>query len=340
MLLATTQKTILITGAAGYIGSHIAVELLSADYNIIALDNLCNSSAEVIDRVKEISQADFPFYTADIRDFAALTKILASHQIDAVVHLAGLKSVGESVLNPLLYYDNNISGTITLLKALEKASVKYFVFSSSATVYGNPQTVPIREDARIETCHSYGDSKAMIEQILNRLSSVGKLKVAILRYFNPIGAHESGLIGDNPREIPNNLMPYITQVASKQLDKLFIFGNDWQTKDGTAVRDYIHVVDLAQGHLVALEYLFKQGDNFTVNLGTGHGYSVLEVVKTFERVNQRKVPYEFTKRRPGDIAVCYADPSLAKKLLGWVAQKGLEEMCRDAWVWQSKKSQQ
>lgn len=332
----STHKTILVTGAAGYIGSHTCVELLAAGHSVIALDNLCNSSPESLKRVEQITGQLIPFYEADIRDRLALNALLKTHRVDAVIHFAGLKAVGESVSEPLSYFENNVGGTVTLLQALGEAGVKNFVFSSSATVYGDPESVPIREDARLSTTNPYGRSKLMVEQVLEDLGkSDPSWSIGVLRYFNPVGAHSSGLIGEDPRGIPNNLMPYIAQVAVGRRERLSVFGNDYPTPDGTGVRDYIHVVDLAQGHVAALREIFRNGRSFTVNLGTGQGYSVLEMIRAFELASGRRVPYEITARRPGDIATCYADPMSAWNVLDWRARKGLEEMCTDHWRWQS-----
>lgn len=330
------QKTVLVTGATGYIGSHTCIELLASGYTVIALDNLCNSSRESLRRVEEIVGQPIKFYEADVRNRVALDQILGSHQIDAAIHFAGLKAVGESVQQPLAYFENNVAGTVTLLQALGQAGAKKFLFSSSATVYGDPESVPIRETARLSTTNPYGRSKLMVEQILEDLSaSDSSWAIGALRYFNPAGAHPSGRIGEDPRGIPNNLMPYIAQVAVGRRERLSVFGNDYPTPDGTGVRDYIHVVDLARGHVAALDELFRSGRGFTVNLGTGQGYSVLEMVRAFEQASDRSVPYQIVGRRPGDIATCFADPAKAEALLGWRATLGLQEMCADHWRWQS-----
>jgi UDP-glucose 4-epimerase len=329
------RKTILVTGASGYIGSHTCVELLQNDFDVIAVDNLCNSSYEAIKRVERIADRPLQFYESDVRDRAALKRILRDHRIDAVIHFAGLKAVGESVDKPLLYFENNVAGTTSLLDALSEANIKRFVFSSSATVYGDPESVPIRESARVSTTNPYGRSKLMVEQMLGDLAqSDHEWCIGILRYFNPVGAHPSGLIGEDPRGIPNNLMPFVAQVAIGRREKLAIFGNDYPTPDGTGVRDYIHVVDLARGHVAALHRLFARPGGFTVNLGTGHGYSVLQAVRAFEAASERAIPYEIVSRRPGDIASCYASPGLAQELLGWRAGKNLADMCADHWRWQ------
>lgn len=331
-----TEKIILVTGAAGYIGSHTCVELLSAGYSIVALDNLSNSSPEALKRVEKITGRAFPFYEADVRDRNAIEAILQKHRIDAVIHFAGLKAVGESVEQPLAYFENNVAGTIVLLQTLGKANVKRFLFSSSATVYGDPEVVPIQETARLSVTNPYGRSKLMVEQILEDLAtSDSSWAIGALRYFNPVGAHPSGLIGEDPRGVPNNLMPFISQVAVGRRKQLSVFGNDYPTPDGTGVRDYIHVVDLARGHLAALAELFRSQRCFTLNLGTGKGYSVLEMVRAFEAASGRTVPYKIVERRPGDIAVCYADPTQARHVLDWRAKKGLTEMCADHWRWQS-----
>lgn len=330
------KKNILVTGASGYIGSHTCVELLQSDYSVIAVDNLCNSSKESLRRVEQITCRSIPFYEADVRDRTALDSILAKERIDACIHFAGLKAVGESVTLPLTYFENNVAGSVTLLQALGDAGIKRFVFSSSATVYGDPQTVPIDESAPLSATNPYGRSKLMVEEIINDLARSDKTwSAGILRYFNPVGAHQSGLIGEDPRGIPNNLMPYVAQVAIGRREKLSVFGNDYPTPDGTGVRDYIHVVDLARGHVAALNRLFSKDGLFTVNLGTGQGYSVLDAVRAFEQASERSVPYEIASRRPGDVASCYASPIAARELLNWRAEKTLKDMCVDLWRWQS-----
>ncbi|MFB0935477.1 MAG: UDP-glucose 4-epimerase GalE [Propionivibrio sp.] len=329
------MQNILVTGGAGYIGSHTCVELLAAGYDLVVIDNFSNSKPAVLGRVEQISGRKIPFMEVDIRDRGALRDVFRQHAIDAVIHFAGLKAVGESVSQPLRYYDNNISGSIALFEVMAESGVKTLVFSSSATVYGDPQSVPIREDFPLSATNPYGRSKLMLEEILRDLSrSDESWKIALLRYFNPVGAHESGIIGEDPNGIPNNLMPYITQVAVGKLQQLSVFGDDYPTPDGTGVRDYIHVVDLARGHLAALGALSDKPGVMTVNLGTGQGYSVLDVVRAFEKASDRPVSYRTAPRRPGDVAQCYADPTLAQELLGWRAERGLEEMCRDSWRWQ------
>ena len=329
---------LLITGGAGYIGSHTCIELLAAGHEVVIVDNLCNSSEEAVRRVEKITGQAIRFYKADILDEAGLDAVFAGESPDAVIHFAALKAVGESVAKPLAYYRNNITGTLTLLKVMAAHGVRTIVFSSSATVYGDPATVPIREDFPLSATNPYGQTKLMNEQILRDLHRAdNRWRVALLRYFNPVGAHKSGLIGEDPAGIPNNLTPYITQVAMGKRECLNVFGNDYDTPDGTGVRDYIHVVDLAQGHVAAVEKLATMdGGVLTVNLGTGKGYSVLEMVHMFEEVSGRPIPYKIVARRPGDIATCYADPSLAKELLGWTAKRGLREMCEDSWRWQSQ----
>ncbi|HEY4542202.1 MAG TPA: UDP-glucose 4-epimerase GalE [Noviherbaspirillum sp.] len=331
----TTRKTVLVTGASGYIGSHTCIELLAAGYAVIGLDNLSNSSPEALRRAGQIAGQEIPFHQIDVRDRAALDALLKEHEVHACIHFAGLKAVGESVEKPLSYFENNVGGSVTLLQALGGAGIKLFLFSSSATVYGDPESVPIRESARLSVTNPYGRSKLMVEQVLEDLGrSDPAWGIGVLRYFNPVGAHPSGKIGEDPRGIPNNLMPFISQVAVGRRDKLSVFGNDYPTPDGTGVRDYIHVVDLARGHVAALNALFRDNRSFTVNLGTGQGYSVLEMVRAFEQASGREVPYQIVGRRPGDIATCYADPKRAVDLLDWRAQKGLAEMCADHWRWQ------
>jgi len=323
---------ILVTGGAGYIGSHTCVELLNAGYEIIVFDNFINSKPEVIQRVKQITNQDFKFYEADLLDRTAIEQIFRDNHIDAVIHFAGLKAVGESVEKPLLYYHNNVSGSLVLFETMAKNKIKRVVFSSSATVYGNPAEVPIREDFPLSATNPYGSTKLMIENILRDLHiSNSEWSIALLRYFNPIGAHKSGLIGEDPNGIPNNLMPYIARVAAGQLEVLNVFGSDYPTKDGTGVRDYIHVVDLSLGHIKALEKTTLTTGIGTYNLGTGNGYSVLDVIKTFETATGQKINYKIAPRRAGDIAECYADPTRAKTELNWEASKDLYEMCLDSW---------
>ena len=327
---------VLVTGGAGYIGSHTCVELLNEGYDVVVIDNLINSSKNSLDRVEEITGRKLTFYQADLLDRDAVEDIFRKEKIDSVIHFAGLKAVGESVSKPLEYYYNNIVGTLILCDTMRKYGVKKLVFSSSATVYGKPETVPIKEDFPLSATNPYGRTKLMIEEILRDLYVSDNLwHIVILRYFNPVGAHKSGRIGEDPIGIPNNLVPYITQVAVGKLDFLPIYGNDYDTPDGTGVRDYIHVVDLAKGHLKALEKLTNGKGVLTYNLGTGKGYSVLEMVRSFERVCRKPIKYKIMPRRPGDIAICYADPSKAREELGWVAEKGLDEMCEDAWRWQT-----
>ena len=326
---------ILVTGGTGYIGSHTVVELMAAGHEVFIIDNLSNSKPAVLDRIARIIGRKPGFAEIDIRDGVALRQLMAQHQFEAVIHFAGLKAVGESVSQPLRYYDNNVGGSVALLEAMREAGIKSLVFSSSATVYGDPASVPIREDFPLSATNPYGRSKLMIEDILRDLAkSDPEWRIALLRYFNPVGAHASGLIGEDPNGIPNNLMPYLTQVAVGRLKELSVFGSDYPTADGTGVRDYIHVVDLAQGHVAALPALAAQRGVLTVNLGTGHGYSVLDMVNAFKRATGRDVPYKLAPRRPGDVAQCYADPERAQALLGWRATRGIEDMCRDAWRWQ------
>ena len=331
-----SRMKILVTGGAGYIGSHTCVELLNAGYEVVVVDNLSNSSEVALERVREITAKSLNFYALDIRDAEGLTKVLAAHDVDAVIHFAGLKAVGESVQQPLKYYQNNVQGTLTLCDVMQQHGVFNLVFSSSATVYGDPATVPITEDFPLSATNPYGRSKLIVEEIMRDLYvSNNSWNIALLRYFNPAGAHESGRIGEDPADIPNNLMPYISQVAVGRLQSLSVFGADYPTPDGTGVRDYIHVVDLAIGHLKAVEKLQSNPGVVTYNLGTGQGYSVLEMVKAFEKATKREVPYKIVDRRPGDIAVCYADPGLAKDELGWAAEKSIDAMVVDAWRWQS-----
>ena len=325
---------ILLPGGAGFIGSHTAVELLNAGKEIIILDNFSNSKPEVLDSIKKITGKDFKFYEVDYLDKEKLEKVFKENEIEAVLNFAGYKAVGESVKKPLEYYTNNISGALVLLETMKKYNVKKFIFSSSATVYGDPEIIPITEECKTGgTTNPYGTTKLFIEQILKDLyKSDDSWDICILRYFNPVGAHESGLIGEEPQGIPNNLMPYIVRVASGQLKELSVFGNDYPTPDGTGVRDYIHVVDLAKGHVKALEKLDKEQKGLYIyNLGTGKGYSVLDMVKAFEQATGKKVPYKIAPRREGDIAMCYADPKKAKEELGWTAEKTLEDMCKDSW---------
>ncbi len=323
---------ILVTGGTGYIGSHTSIELLKRGEEIVVLDNLSNSKIEMCDSIKKLSGKDFKFYKVDLLDKENVEKIFKENKIDEVIHFAGLKAVGESCEKPIEYYHNNITGTLNLIDVMRKYDCKKIVFSSSATVYGDPATVPIKEDFPLSTTNPYGSTKLMIEQILTDVyKSDNSWTVILLRYFNPIGAHESGEIGENPNGIPNNLMPYINYVAAGKLDHLNVFGNDYDTHDGTGVRDYIHVVDLAIGHLKALDKARKITGVEVYNLGTGIGYSVLDIVKAFEKANNIEIKYEITVRRPGDIAVCYADPSKAKTELGWEAVRDLEQMCKDAW---------
>ncbi len=326
------NMAILVTGGAGFIGSHTCVELLENGYEVVIVDNFINSKPEALNRIKQITGKDFKFYEADLLDKAAVETIFKENKIDAVIHFAGLKAVGESVAQPIRYYHNNITGTLILCQVMQEAGVRKIVFSSSATVYGSPKTVPIREDFPLHTTNPYGSTKLMIENILQDIFVAdNEWSVALLRYFNPIGAHKSGLIGEDPNGIPNNLMPYIAQVAAGKLEVLSVFGDDYDTKDGTGVRDYIHVVDLAQGHIKAVEKVLGGSGVDAYNLGTGIGYSVLDMVHAFETANNVKVNYKIAPRRPGDIAVCFADPKKAKELLGWQAQFGIEDMCRDSW---------
>lgn len=328
---------ILVTGGAGYIGSHTCLELLNAGYEVVVVDNLCNSSEEAVKRVEKIAGKPVKFYQADILDREALEKIFSSEKIDSVIHFAGLKAVGESVAKPLEYYHNNISGTLILCDVMRNHGVKNIVFSSSATVYGDPAFVPITEECpKGKITNPYGQTKGMLEQILTDFHVADpEWNVVLLRYFNPIGAHESGLIGEDPKGIPNNLVPYIAQVAVGKLECLGVFGDDYPTHDGTGVRDYIHVVDLAVGHVKALKKIEEKAGVCIYNLGTGKGYSVLDVVKAYEKACGKKIKYEIKPRRPGDIATCYSDATKAKEELGWTAKRGIDEMCADSWKWQS-----
>ena len=327
---------ILVTGGAGYIGSHTCIELIKSGYEVVVLDNLCNSSLESLRRVEKLSGSNVLFYKVDIRDKAALVQIFEQHLFDGVIHFAGLKAVGESVGNPIEYYDTNVGGTFTLVEVMREFDCKVIIFSSSATVYGESPAVPIREDSPLSATNPYGRSKLMIEEFLQDVFVAdNSWYIVLLRYFNPAGAHKSGLIGEDPCGIPNNLIPYILQVAAGKLDHLSVFGNDYDTPDGTGVRDYIHVVDLAKGHVKALQVLKDKPQVVVANLGTGNGYSVLDMIKAFEKFSGKTVPYKIVDRRPGDIAICYADSSYAEKKLDWKAEYGLDDMCKDAWHWQS-----
>ena len=327
---------ILLTGGAGFIGSHTIVELYAAGHDVVVVDNLVNSKASVLDAVKEITGREVPFYEADVRDAAAMTKIFGENKIDAVIHFAGLKAVGESVAKPLEYYENNMGATFVLIDVMRTHGCKNIIFYSSATVYGDPAIIPITEECPKGQCtNPYGKTKSMLEDVLSDVQKAdNEWNVVLLRYFNPIGAHKSGLIGENPNGIPNNLMPYITQTAIGIREELGVFGGDYDTPDGTGVRDYIHVCDLAAGHVAALQAIERKCGLEVYNLGTGHGYSVLDVVKAFEKANGLKVPYAIKPRRPGDVATCYCDPSKAKNELGWEARYGIEDMCRDSWNFQ------
>jgi UDP-glucose 4-epimerase len=334
----TNEKdTILVTGGAGFIGSHTCVELLNAGFGVVVIDNLVNSNAQSLKRVEQITGKKLAFYEADVRDESALARIFNEHAITGAIHFAALKSVGESVAKPIEYYRNNVDSLLVLLDTMRARNVKKIVFSSSATVYGMPKSVPIDESFPLSATNPYGQSKLIAEQILRDLElSDPTWRIATLRYFNPVGAHESGSIGEDPAGVPNNLMPYVAQVAVGKLERLRIFGSDYATPDGTGVRDYIHVVDLARGHIKAINALQSLDRSFVVNLGTGHGYSVLDVVKAFEAASGKPVPYELVARRPGDIAECYADPAAASALIGWQAEHGIERMCADHWRWQSQ----
>ena len=329
---------ILVTGGTGFIGSHTCVELLNAGYDVIIADNLYNSKEMVVDRIEQITGKRPKFYNLDLRDYDSVSELFDLEDIDAVIHFAGYKAVGESVKEPLKYYRNNLGSTINLCKAMKRHGCFSIVFSSSATVYGDPAFVPITEECPLgETTNPYGATKSMQERILSDLwQSDNRWHVMLLRYFNPIGAHESGLIGEDPKGIPNNLLPYVAQVASGKLEKVHVFGNDYDTPDGTGVRDYIHVVDLAKGHVAAIKGMDQVSGVGIFNLGTGIGYSVLDIIKAFSAACGKEIPYVIDPRRPGDVATCYSDPSKAEKILGWKAEKNLEDMCRDAWRWQSK----
>ncbi|MEF9992426.1 MAG: UDP-glucose 4-epimerase GalE [Romboutsia sp.] len=329
--------SVLVTGGAGYIGSHTAIELLEAGYEVVIVDNFCNSDRIVLERIKELTGKEPKFYEVDITDREKLEIVFKENKIDSVIHFAALKAVGESVSKPLEYYNNNLINTLVLLETMKKYDVKKFVFSSSATVYGDPHTCPILEDFPLSVTNPYGRTKLMVEDILRDICKADStFDVCILRYFNPVGAHKSGRIGEEPNGTPNNLMPYITKVAVGQLEVLSVFGDDYDTHDGTGVRDYIHVVDLANGHVKALEKLNQNPGIVTYNLGTGNGYSVLDLVKAFSKASEREIPYKIVDRRPGDVAKCYADPTKALDELGWSAKFGIDEMCQDSWKWQSQ----
>jgi len=329
---------VLVTGGAGYIGSHTCIELLESGYNVIVIDNLCNSNPKSLERVEQLTGRKVTFYEGDVRDEGLLRKIFATHEISSVIHFAGLKAVGESVSMPWKYYDNNLNSTLVLTKVMEEAGVKNIIFSSSATVYSGDNEMPLRETSKTGNCtNPYGWTKYMTEQILSGMAHADpEWSIVLLRYFNPIGAHISGMIGEDPRGIPNNLMPYITQVAIGRREFLSVYGNDYDTHDGTGVRDYIHVVDLAKGHVAAVKYAAANKGCEVFNLGTGTGYSVLDMVKAFETANNLTLPYKIVDRRPGDLATCYADPTKSAEVLGWKAEKNLQDMVRDSWNWQSK----
>lgn len=334
------REAILVTGGAGYIGSHTAVELIATGHEVVIVDNLVNSKREAVRRIERIVGREVPFYEIDVRDEAALAQVFDAHRIGAAIHFAALKSVGESVEKPIEYYRNNLDSLLVLLDAMRERAIKKFVFSSSATVYGMPERSPVDESFPLSATNPYGQSKVMAEQVLRDVERAdASWRIATLRYFNPAGAHESGLIGEDPAGVPNNLMPFVAQVAVGKLDKLRVFGGDYDTPDGTGVRDYIHVVDLARGHIAALRALDTRNASLVVNLGTGRGYSVLEVVRAFEAASGRPVPYEVVGRRPGDVAQCYASTDAAQKLLGWRAQYGIERMCIDHWRWQERNPQ-
>lgn len=330
------MSTLLVTGGAGYIGSHTIVELLQAGHEVVCIDNYVNSSPEALARVERIAGRRVTQIAGDVRDAALLDRIFAQHGIDGVIHFAALKAVGESVARPLAYYDNNVGGTLALAAAMQRAGVTCLVFSSSATVYGVPRELPLREDAPLSATNPYGQTKLMVEQVLRDLAAAdARWSIVSLRYFNPIGAHASGLIGEDPHDVPNNLFPFITQVAAGKRERLNVFGKDWPTPDGTGVRDYLHVVDLAAGHVRAFEYARTRTGCIEINLGTGRGTSVLELVRAFEQATGRRVPYSIAPRRPGDVAACWADPSRAHELLGWRAERSIGQACADGWRWQS-----
>jgi len=327
--------TILVTGGAGYIGSHTCIELIKSGYKVVVVDNLCNSSLESLRRVESLVDCNIPFHKADVRDKATLIQVFEQYSIDAVIHFAGLKAVEESVVKPIEYYDTNVGGTLILAEVMREFDCKTLVFSSSATVYGDPHTVPIKEEFPLLATNPYGRSKLIIEEFLQDVFvSDDSWRIGLLRYFNPVGAHKSGLIGEDPNDIPNNLIPYISQVAVGKLENLSVFGGDYDTPDGTGVRDYIHVVDLAKGHVKALQALIGKPQVLIVNLGTGNGYSVLDMVKAFEKASGKNIPYKIVNRRAGDIATCYADPGFAEEKLDWKAEYQLDEMCEDTWRWQ------
>ena len=327
---------ILVSGATGYIGSHTVVELINAGFKVVAVDNLTNSSLESLKRVEKLSKCKIPFYKLDIRNKSALKKVFDKHSIEAVIHFAGLKSVNESFLKPVEYYNNNLGGTFSLIEVMKEFNCKIFLFSSSASVYGDPQSIPIKENVSLSGSNPYSRSKIMIEQYLQDVFNTSdNCYLGILRYFNPIGAHKSGLIGEDPNDIPNNLIPFVSKVAIRKIKKLYIFGGDYETPDGTGIRDYIHVVDLAIGHIKALQVIMKKPQVLIANLGTGKGYSVLDVVKAFEKTSGRHIPFSIVDRRQGDIAISYADCNHANKILNWKAKYKLDEMCEDAWRWQT-----
>jgi UDP-glucose 4-epimerase len=343
---ASNKKNILVTGGTGYIGSHTVVALMAAGYNPVIADNLSNSKINVLERIAKITKRKPPFYKIDLRDCTVIDKVFQKYQINSVIHFAGLKAVGESVAEPLRYYENNIQSTISLCNVMAKHGVKRIIFSSSASVYGEASSIPIREDSPTAPTNPYARSKLIIERILQDIHVADPTwRIVLLRYFNPVGAHESGLIGEDPQGIPNNLMPYISQVAVGRRDKINVFGNDYPTSDGTGVRDYIHVMDLAEGHMAALKKIkmtasWKSKQKpIIINLGTGRGYTVMEIIQAFSQASGKKIPYRITKRRPGDITACYADTALAKKILRWKAKRSLLDMCADAWRWQSRNPQ-